>query len=567
MAVSPVATKRSASYPALVQELGKVQRRCEPSEHDMHVRLLTQLTAMRPPSVRSAKACHDAALFSIAYAPSEEVVHRAEALIDAIASWSFTRSSIDDTPLHNSGLPGASISANFSLALNAWLLDRFGANVELQGDDLNEQMLVSTLHHLLDPVEQEMLHAGKSDWHTWSHLITGQGDDRHRLKKWIVTTTERLPGPTSLREHLFAQFAATTRWRTTVDDPVHARARAAMASVMHHTEGLLRSASLDDALRSGAPRRITLSRQQQRQVCDLAKGTLCGMLRETDPVTYANEVETEMFDMGRGLAIALYYAQADQKMAVQSYVGYMAFKNRVPVAYGGGWVLGTESGFGVNVFPAFRGGESTTIVVQLLRLYAHHFGVRSFTVDPYQIGLDNPDGIASASFWFYYRLGFRPSERDLAALAAREWTALQRMRGHRTPVSTLKRLAYASMRWTDPSALDLMPITADRLGDVVSAFVTRQFDGDRVAALAHALRVLSARARMRCTARHPVARIAVLLVASGWAERAKPASLRSFINDYRLKSHNEHGYARAALRHADLFHCLAEAEQALDDAS
>lgn len=557
--------ERRPTAAGLVRELVDVQRRFDAASVSAHERILERLQTVTPSSRRTAVACHDALLFSIAYAPSRSVLQLAEQAMDTLTSWVVVRTNVDEAALRNSGLPGASVVAPFSLALNAWLLERFGSNVELHGDDRNERMLVHTLNHLLDPVEREMLHAGKTDWETWAHLITGQGDDRHRLKRWIVTMTQRLPGPAALREHLFEQFESTTLWRTTVDDPVHGRARASMGPIHVHDDGLRRTTTLDAVLRDAPPRQVRLTRAQQRALCDVAKATLCGMLRETDPVTHADERSTEFFDMGRGLGIALFYATAEQKMALQSYVGFMAFKNRVPIAYGGGWVLGFESGFGVNIFPMFRGGESSAIVAQLLRLYVHHFGVRSFTVDPYQIGLDNPDGIASASFWFYYRLGFRPMEPALNTLAERSWNELQRRSGHRTPVDVLKRLAYASMRWTDPEAIDVVPITADRLGDLVSTHVNVHFDGDRDEARRMAMRTLSARARMRLSTRHPVAKVAVVLVASGWTERATPAALRGFINDYRRKAIDEHGYARAVQRHADLFTCLAEAEQALDD--
>ncbi|MBK9983286.1 MAG: hypothetical protein IPP15_12935 [Saprospiraceae bacterium] len=56
----------------------------------------------------------------------------------------------------------------------------------------------------------------------------------------------------------------------------------------------------------------------------------------------------------------------------------------------------------------FRNGESAFILAQLLRVYKHVFKLSYFEVEPYQFGLDNPEGIASGAFWFYYRFGFRP---------------------------------------------------------------------------------------------------------------------------------------------------------------
>ena len=62
----------------------------------------------------------------------------------------------------------------------------------------------------------------------------------------------------------------------------------------------------------------------------------------------------------------------------------------------------------MNIFEPYRGGESGFMMCQVLRVYRQRFGVRFFEVDATQFGLDNPDGIASGAFWFYYRHGFRP---------------------------------------------------------------------------------------------------------------------------------------------------------------
>jgi hypothetical protein len=41
-------------------------------------------------------------------------------------------------------------------------------------------------------------------------------------------------------------------------------------------------------------------------------------------------------------------------------------------------------------------------------------GVEVFSLDPYQIGHENEEGIESGAFWFYRKLGFRPVRPELA---------------------------------------------------------------------------------------------------------------------------------------------------------
>jgi hypothetical protein len=133
---------------------------------------------------------------------------------------------------------------------------------------------------------------------------------------------------------------------------------------------------------------------------DLARGALASVLGETDPFTHANTGEVECHDMGGGVQVALFACVPAHKLALEAYVGYLVIKNQVPVAYGGGWVLGRQARFGINVLPPFRGGESAVLLAQLLRLYAQRFDLKLFLVEPYQIGLGNPDGIRSGAFWF-----------------------------------------------------------------------------------------------------------------------------------------------------------------------
>jgi hypothetical protein len=76
----------------------------------------------------------------------------------------------------------------------------------------------------------------------------------------------------------------------------------------------------------------------------------------------------------------------------------------------------------------------------------HHFtGVTTFALDPYQIGFENEEGIASGAFWFYRKLGFRPTRRDALTLVQREEQKLTARSGYRTSARTLRKLAESPM--------------------------------------------------------------------------------------------------------------------------
>ena len=76
----------------------------------------------------------------------------------------------------------------------------------------------------------------------------------------------------------------------------------------------------------------------------------------------------------------------------------------------------------------------------------HKFaGVTAFSLDPYQIGYENEEGIESGAFWFYRKLGFRPVRPEVLQLTLKEEEKLKTRKGYRTPAATLRKLAASPM--------------------------------------------------------------------------------------------------------------------------
>lgn len=229
----------------------------------------------------------------------------------------------------------------------------------------------------------------------------------------------------------------------------------------------------------------------------VGRGALAMFLRETDPVTYANEEEVALFDMGRGVDIALYPMIPQRRLPLESYIGYIAFKNRIPVAYGGGWIFLYRSKIGINVFPAFRGGESAFLFCQVLRLYHHHFNVKKFIVEPYQVGKNNTEGLRSGAFWFYYRFGFRPSSEKLEEVAAIEFEKIRDEKNYRTPFPVMKQLANYNLELNlspERKYADADPI---KISEAVTQFINQRFHGNRREANEWALTKLFSQLRIR----------------------------------------------------------------------
>lgn len=506
-----------------------------------------RVTPAPPRSARALRRVHDALLFACAYPANRVEWEQANLDLRELATRARAMAATPrGAALQNSGIAGTPIVASFSLAISRWLVGRFGDAVTLSGVEADPTHVMAVLDPALDPLEREVGSELPLRWVAWRrrHLGTGPAAQLRHL----LALVERLPGGAALHEAMFASMRVYLRWATAADAPLLTTGRFAVGEPVSHPAGLRRRARLADAWRAGRPHRRRLRASGQQALLNLARGTLAGLLAETDPFTDANRAEIELHELGGGLSVGLYATMPGKKLALEAYIGYLLLKNHVPVAYGGAWVLGRQARFGLNVLPPFRGGESAVILAQLLRAYAWRFGLKLFLVEPYQLGRGNPDGIRSGAFWFYWRLGFRPLQPALRVLAT---TEAQRLRtpGTRTPAALLRRLAESTMAWETPLGASWSALDIEQIGARVSRHVVEEFDGDRGAAQRTAIRSLG----------YHEPRLAVLLTAiappGGWSSSAL-ARLATIMAG---KDRAEMNQAVALGRHRGLMRALARA--------
>jgi hypothetical protein len=192
-----------------------------------------------------------------------------------------------------------------------------------------------------------------------------------------------------------------------------------------------------------------------------------------------------LFHLDRGVSVMLCSMQADLRLPLESYVGYMLYRNGIPLAYGGAWIFGNRALFGINIFEPFRGGESTLTILQLLRVYHQHYGVIAFSVEPYQFGKDNPEGIESGAYWFYYKLGFRSDDKKLALLAEKEFAKMKANRSYRTSHATLRRFTASRITWKMDAGAAVFPDPSE-VSRKITTMILNRFLGDRIAAVREA---------------------------------------------------------------------------------
>jgi hypothetical protein len=186
-------------------------------------------------------------------------------------------------------------------------------------------------------------------------------------------------------------------------------------------------------------------RPEGERLLDAAQAAVLVRYREVHAFNRADPGDVLVADAGRGARIAWFGLQPAHRLPLRAHYGYLLLKNGVPVGYGDASLFLERVEVAFNVFETFRQGESAFLLVRLCAFLFQRFGARVFGLSPYQLGHANEEALASGAFWFYHRLGFRPTRPDLATLAAAERRRIRREPGHRSSHATLARLAEGGM--------------------------------------------------------------------------------------------------------------------------
>jgi hypothetical protein len=221
-----------------------------------------------------------------------------------------------------------------------------------------------------------------------------------------------------------------------------------------HREPLIARAdvSLSQELESARLPVRRLSRPAARRILDIVLNTSAMRYRELYGFTHPDEAHIYHADAGRRVDIFFFGIPPEWRLPLRAYHAGMFFKNGVPCGYVEALSLFERAEVGFNLYYTFREGESAWLYGRVLRLFRQVLGVNCFSVDPYQLGFENPEAINSGAFWFYRKLGFRPVEPEVARLVEREEGRMRQTPGHRSSKRTLERLAQGYVIFEGPGA-------------------------------------------------------------------------------------------------------------------
>jgi hypothetical protein len=188
-----------------------------------------------------------------------------------------------------------------------------------------------------------------------------------------------------------------------------------------------------------------VSERQGERALDMAREASTIRYRELYGFTHGDPKHVYHAELGRGVELFLVGLPPDKRLPLRVYHAAMIYKNGVAIGYFEGLSLFERMESGFNLYYTFRDGETAWLYAHTLNVMHQFTGVTAFSLDPYQIGHENEEGIESGAFWFYRKLGFRPTSKEALEITLKEEEKIRTRKGYRTPASTLRKLAASSM--------------------------------------------------------------------------------------------------------------------------
>ena len=426
---------------------------------------------------------HDALLSVMAWPENKEQLQQAKTEMVRLTSIIKEIISVDkmmDYKLSGSGIAGTELTGCFSYAITRWLVNDFSNDLELHSSEANHETVRLFFLQLIPSIEYESVTTGELGLIQRIRKIKGKNNSTDI--KWLISLFETVAISYHAKEFLFNELKIFVTWKLNL--PFASRSYSCLPQKnIFYDPKLLKATDVKKIGQRKLPLPNRLSIKQKKQLVDVAKSTLLFIYRETDPFTFASADAVKLFTLEKGYSIGLYSMQKGHRLSIESYIGYLVFKNGIPVSYGGGWIFGKRCQFGINILEPFRGSESGYIFSLLIRVYHQYFDVNRFVVKPYQFGKNNKEALKSGAFWFYYKHGFRPEDVQLQKLADDEWDKKAIDKRYRTSIDLLKKFTSSNLVLL-LSKKSVPVFDASVVSLAITSYINQQFNGNRNKAVA-----------------------------------------------------------------------------------
>ena len=410
----------------------------------------------------------------------EEILHTFSERVEMLGEAGADLSAFEEGEV--SGIAGTSLTANFSYAVARWLVKRHPAEVSIDWEGYEDgARLGETLPRFVPLLEDDTLVEANVPFVNW--LRAASGGEEARSLAWLIRRFEQLAVSDREKVELYDSLKLYIRWEPHHYSTTRTGMKRAVRKVFYHDQPrLLRRSDISLVAELDSPPLPLkkLARRDGEAILDMIRDTSVIRYRELHGFTYGDPARVLRAEAGRGVEFFFNGVMAEHRLPLRAYHSAFILKNGVPVGYAEGLSLFERMEFGFNLYYTFRDGESAWLYARLLRLFRQLLGVTSFSVDPYQIGFENEEGIESGAFWFYRKMGFRPTRGETMKIVLGEEGKIAARPEYRTLAKTLRQISASHLLFEIPpvsqSVWDRFQIR--NLGLAVNRRMAERFEGD-----------------------------------------------------------------------------------------
>jgi len=546
--------------PRLAAEFARIARRYGDGLAARKRELMTALAGTRLRSATEVRKLHEALCFLAAYPDDAQVRRAARRMLDAFRGRADLRRHRD--ALAGSGIAGTDTPFRFFWPTARWISRHWPGALVLEREDPDHaRAILDALPQLLGQAEAEWLRSQRSPTLAVLDRLRPEGVTD---ADFLIGLASSMPCDEAGREAFFDHMDPPFLLRAGRGTPERTSARLDLVRPALRPRGPERTRPDLRAEARRPPRRIRrLRASEARELLRLARTSMITRERDVAVFQYPDLRDAFLVDDDAGLAFAWMGVEPSRRLLLPALYAGLTLQNGVPIGYVQLDVLGRHAAISFNTFETFRGGEAARVFARLIAAARHAFGCEDFSVEPYQLGDNNDEGIESGAWWFYRRFGFRPRGLSARRLAAREEARRKSRPSYRSPPRILLALARSHLFFSlDPERAARLPETDRWLAAAVAQ--SRQFrDPDPVARRTAAMRAAARRLglhedRLGAAQRSMLARwsgLALALSASGgWSEAERRALGRIIVAK---AGSSERKFQRLLLRHPRLRRLLA----------
>ena len=420
---------------------------------------------------------HELLLFLRAYPDDEAVLERAESLLQGFEQRSDLERFRDR--LADSGIAGTTIHYAFFFYTARRLARRYPGRLHIEWHELESGSTIADRMWLLMPYTEELALA-KLDLTAEQQVRMLKGPHQTGAE-FLFARFDAWDVEPFTKEKLVDDLVVPLRLEPGPETPSRTKARVPVRRVHYQTGPLdLSRPDLGKVLREPPDFVREVRGREAEALVEMSRDAMVTRSRDLDAFLHADAADVRRIGWDDGLELVALGVVPERRMLLETLYGFITVKNGVPIGYVLATAWNASSEIMYNVFEANRGAEAARIYGRILSAVHHLLGSTAFTVDPYQLGHDNSEGLASGAWWFYRKLGFESLDPEIRRLERDERKRMKTRPGHRSTPATLQALSAENMYWFADGQRDdvigLFELTNVSLG--AARHLARRFGGD-----------------------------------------------------------------------------------------